>query len=220
MTLLDGIMTMKTALYARVSTAEQTIDHQRTQAEAAGFKIDVVVTDQGVSGVHARLMERPEGRRLFDLLRAGGTLVVRWVDRLGRNYADVSDAIREFMRRGVVIRTVINNMTFDGATKDPMRQAVRDALIAFMAATAQAQAEATKEAQRAGIDHAEALGDRRYRGRKPSYSREQYVAARDLLARDAGIGAIAKETGLTRQTIYRIKEEPVAAEAALAAWRL
>jgi putative DNA-invertase from lambdoid prophage Rac len=33
-----------------------------------------------------------------------------------------------------------------------MQQAVRDALIAFMAATAQAQAEATKSAQRAGID--------------------------------------------------------------------
>ncbi len=220
MTLLDGMMTMKTVLYARVSTAEQTIDHQRTHAEAAGFKIDVVVADDGVSGVHARLMERPEGRRLFDLLRAGDTLVVRWVDRLGRNYADVSDTIREFMRRGVVIRTVINNMTFDGAAKDPMRQAVRDALIAFMAATAQAQAEATKEAQRAGIDHAKAIGDRRYKGRKPSYSREQYAAARDLLARDAGISVIAKETGLTRQTIYRIKEEPVAAEAALAAWRL
>jgi hypothetical protein len=60
------------------------------------------------------------------------------VDRLGRNYAEVPDTIREFMRRGVVIRTVINNMTFDGATKDPMQQAVRDALIAFMAATAQA----------------------------------------------------------------------------------
>ena len=160
MTLSDGIMTMKTVLYARVSTAEQTIDHQRTHAEAAGFKIDLVVADDGVSGVHARLIERPEGRRLFDLLRAGDTLVVRWVDRLGRNYADVPDTIREFMRRGVVIRTVINNMTFDGATKEPMRQAVRDALIAFMAATAQAQAEATKEAQRAGIDHAKALGDR------------------------------------------------------------
>ena len=45
-----------------------------------------------------------------------------------RNYADVTDAIREFMR----------SMTFDGATKDAMQMAVRDALIAFMAATAQA----------------------------------------------------------------------------------
>ena len=84
--------------------------------------------------------------------------MVRWVDRPGRNYQDVCDTIREFMRRGVVIRTVINNMTFDGVTKDPMQQAVRDALIAFMAATAQAQAEATKEAQRAGIDLAKAPG--------------------------------------------------------------
>jgi putative DNA-invertase from lambdoid prophage Rac len=46
---------------------------------------------------------------------------------------------RQFMRRGVVIRTVINNFTFDGATKDPMQQAVRDALIGFMAATACAE---------------------------------------------------------------------------------
>jgi putative DNA-invertase from lambdoid prophage Rac len=42
-------------------------------------------------------------------------------------------------------------MTFDGATKDPMQQAVRDALIGFMAALSQAQAEANKEAQKAGI---------------------------------------------------------------------
>jgi hypothetical protein len=73
---------------------------------------------------------------LFDKLRAGDTLVVRWVNRLGRNYEDVCDAIRHFMRRGVVIRTVINNFTFDGSTKNPMEQAVRDALIAFMAAMA------------------------------------------------------------------------------------
>jgi hypothetical protein len=38
------------------------------------------------------------------------------------------------------------------ATKDAMQQAVRDALIAFMAATTQAQAEATKAAQRARIE--------------------------------------------------------------------
>jgi putative DNA-invertase from lambdoid prophage Rac len=109
-----------------------------------------VVADNGVSGIATRLVERPEGRRLYDKLLAGDVLV-GWVDRLGRNYEDVCDAIRQFMRRGVVIRTVIKNFTFDGATKDPMQQAVRDALIGFMAATAQApQAEATKAAQRAG----------------------------------------------------------------------
>lgn len=210
---------MTVVLYARVSTADQTADHQRTQAEAAGFVIDHVVTDQGVSGVSTRLADRPQGRRLFDMLRAGDTLVVRWVDRLGRNYADVTDCIREFMRRGVIVRTVINSMTFDGSTTDPMQQAVRDALIAFMAATGQAQAEATKEAQRAGIAHAKGKADETaYRGRKPSFTRAQLNAVTDMLGQEAGIGAIARATGLSRQSIYRIQANPSEAEASLARW--
>jgi len=208
----------RTILYARVSTADQNLAHQRTQAEAAGFKIDEVVADQGVSGVATMLRDRPEGRRLFDLLRAGDTLVVRWVDRLGRNYADVTDTIRELMRKGVVIKTVINGMTFDGATQDPVQQAVRDALIGFMAATAQAQAEATKEAQRAGI---EAAKDNpvKFRGRKPAYDRKALGTVRDMLAAgSSGTTEIAKATGLTRQTVLRIKADPVAAETALTKW--
>jgi putative DNA-invertase from lambdoid prophage Rac len=208
---------VQTILYARVSTLDQTAAHQQTQAEGAGFKIDHVVVDEGVSGITTMLKERPQGRRLFDLLRRGDTLVVRWVDRLGRNYADVCDTIREFMRRGVVIRTVINNLTFDGATQDPMQQAVRDALIGFMAATAQAQAEANRESQRAGIDHAKAREDA-YLGRKPSYNPDQLTTVREMLAQGSGPSAIAKATGLRRQTIYRIQKDPAEAEAALARW--
>jgi len=89
----------RTILYARVSTADQTLVHQRAHAEAAGFHLDEVVADHGISGLSTTLVDRPEGRRLFDMLRAGDTLVVRWVDRLGRNYRDVTDTIREFMRR-------------------------------------------------------------------------------------------------------------------------
>lgn len=209
---------MVTVLYARVSTADQTLDHQLTQAEQAGFTIDTVIADQGVSGVSTTLRERPEGRRLFDMLRKGDTLVVRWVDRLGRNYQDVTDTIREFMRRGVIIRTVINNMTFDGATTDPVQMAVRDALIAFMAATAQAQYEATKASQRAGIEAAKAEG-RVYLGRKPSYDRATLETVKNMLAMGtAGTSEIAKATGLTRQTVLRIKADPAKAEAVLAAW--
>ena len=210
---------MATILYTRVSTIDQTAEHQLTQAEAAGFKVDRVVSDHGVSGVSTRLAERPDGKRLFDILRSGDTLVVRWVDRLGRSYSDVCDTIREFMRRGVVIRTVINGLTFDGATKDPMQQAVRDALIAFMAATAQANAEAIKEAQRGGIALAkERAGNTKYRGRKPSFTQEQLSVVQDMLGQSSGIGEVAKTTGLSRQAIYRIKADPAAAKAALANW--
>ena len=210
---------MKTVLYARVSTAEQTIAHQRAHAEAAGFRIDEVVSDEGVSGVSTRLADRPQGRRLFDMLRDGDTLVVRWVDRLGRNYADVTDTIRGFMRRGVVVRTIINGLVFDGATADPMQAAVRDALIGFMAALSQAQAEATKEAQRAGIAHARAKGETSpYRGRAPSFNRAQLDAVRDLLDQGSGVSAVAKATGLSRQAVYRIQADPAGAEATLALW--
>jgi DNA invertase Pin-like site-specific DNA recombinase len=202
---------MATILYARVSTAEQTVEHQRTQAEAVGFKIDYVIADNGVSGLS-------QGR-LFDILRAGDTLVVRWIDRLGRNHAEVCDLIQELMRRGVVVRTVINDMTFHSSSKDPTQQAVQDALMTFMAASVQAQAETITEAQRAGIEHAKTKGDK-YRGRKPSYTHEQLEAVRDMLGRVAAIAQIAKQTGLSRQTIYRIKNDPVGSEEALANWGL
>lgn len=211
---------MATFLYARVSTAEQTLDHQRTQAEKSGFSFDHVIADHGVSGVSVFMKDRPQGRRLFDMLRSGDTLVVRWVDRLGRNYADVTDTIREFMRRGVIVRTIINNMTFDGSTTDPMQMAIRDAMISFMAASAQAQAEAIKEAQKAGIENAKTEREDAYRGRKPSFKREQMRTVLDLMRKGTGISEIARATGLSRQTIYRINDDPAAAEKALAVWGL
>ena len=208
---------MATILYARVSTTEQNLAHQRAQAEAAGIVIDDMVADHGVSGVSTTLAERPEGKRLYDMLRRGDVLVVRWVDRLGRNYQDVTDTIRHFMRKGVVIRTVINGLTFDGATTDPMQAAVRDALIAFMAATAQAQAEATKEAQKAGIAAArESITA--YRGRKPSYDRETLAQVLERHSNGAGALTIAKELGLSRGAVRRMVDDPEAAQAALARW--
>jgi putative DNA-invertase from lambdoid prophage Rac len=211
---------MKTVLYCRVSTLDQTLEHQRSQALQAGFKLDLVLADHGVSGVSTRLRERPEGRRLFDVLREGDTLLVRWIDRLGRNYQDVTDTVREFIRRQIRVETVINRMTFDGTATDPMRQAVRDSLIAFMAATAQAQAEVIKEAQKAGIAHAQANDDgTRYRGRKPTFSVDQFALVQDLLTQGVAISAIAKTTGLQRQSIYRIQNAPERQLAALRAWR-
>jgi DNA invertase Pin-like site-specific DNA recombinase len=211
---------MATFLYARVSTTEQTLDHQQTHAEQAGYKFDEVIADHGVSGVSVPMRERPQGKRLFDMLRAGDTLVVRWVDRLGRNYADVTDTIRDFIRRGVIVKTIINNMTFDGSTKDPMQMAVRDALIAFMAATAQAQAEATKEAQRSGIDSAKAKEDGSYKGRKPSFTRAQMEAVIELSGKGTNPSEIARAAGISRQTVYRIKDDPAGAQQSLAAWGL
>jgi putative DNA-invertase from lambdoid prophage Rac len=209
---------MRTFLYARVSDASQTIEHQWSQAEAAGFKIDEVIADQGVSGITTKLADRPGGRRLLDKVRPGDQVICRWVDRLGRNYDDATATIRHLMNEGVVVKTVINTMVFDGSATDPIQKAVRDAMIAFMAATAQAQAEATKAAQKAGIAHAKQKAEIKYKGRKPSYTRAQFDIVRTMLDQQQGISSIAKAAELSRQTIYRIERDPVAAEAVLMTW--
>ncbi|MGD0104812.1 MAG: recombinase family protein [Rhodopila sp.] len=209
---------MRTFLYARVSDVNQTLEHQRSHAEGAGFMIDEVISDHGVSGVTTKLADRPGGRRLLDKVRAGDRVIVRWVDRLGRNYDDATATIRHLMKEGVVVKTVINAMTFDGSTSDPIQKAVRDAMIAFMAATAQAQAEATKAAQKAGIAHAKQQSEVKYRGRKPSYTRQQFDIVQTMLNQHQGVSAIAQAANLSRQTIYRIEQDPAAAEAALATW--
>ena len=49
---------------------------------------------------------------------------------------------------------------------------------------------------------------------------EQHIPNIDYRFGDGRAELVAKETGLTRQTVYRIKDDPGSAEAALAAWGL
>jgi DNA invertase Pin-like site-specific DNA recombinase len=208
----------KTVLYVRTSTSEQTIEHQLSQAKQAGFTFDDVIEDEGVSGVSTPLAERPNGKRLFDLLRDGDTLVVRWVDRLGRNYDDIQKNIRLFLDRGVTIRTVINGMTFDAKPPDAMAKAIRDAMLSFMSAMAEAQALAMKEAQSAGIAHAKATKPDSYKGRKPSYTAAQVSLIMQRFKEGDGVNKIARDVGLSKFSVSRITRDPDKALESLSRW--
>ena len=209
---------VRTVLYALVSTAEQTIAHQRTQAEAAGFVIDDIIEDEGVSGVQVPLAERDGGKRLFDLLRDDDVLLCRWVDRLGRNYDDIQKNIRLFLDRGVTIKTVINGMTFDAKPQDAMGKAVRDAMLSFMSAMAEAQAVAMKEAQAAGIAHAREAAPMKYKGRKPSFTAEQLMQIEQLSQQGVGNNEIARQVGLSKFAVSRILKDVEAAQIKLRRW--
>jgi putative DNA-invertase from lambdoid prophage Rac len=102
--------------------------------------------------------------------------------------------------------------------KSPMDKAVRDALIAFMTASAEAQAEASKEAQRDGIAYAKRTKENVYRGRKPSFTREAFGIVRDMLRQGASVVATADATKLNRQSVYLIRDAVAGCEAALARW--
>ena len=110
------------------------------------------------------------------------------------------------MRREVVIKTVINGMTFDGAIKDPMSMAVKDALIGFIGALTQAQAEANKEAQREGADHAGTRDTKVYFGQKPSFTVNQILQVISMNAEGKGITRVSKALRLSRAVVYRIQK--------------
>jgi putative DNA-invertase from lambdoid prophage Rac len=144
--------------------------------------------------------------------------VVRWVDRLGRNYDDIQKNIRLFLDRGVTIRTVINGMTFDAKPPDAMAKAIRDAMLLFMSAMAEAQALAMKEAQSAGIAHAKATRPDSYKGRKPSYTAAQVSLIMQKFKEGDGVNKIARDVGLSKFSVSRITRDPDKALESLSRW--
>ena len=76
---------MATYGYVRVSTREQNEDRQIIAMEDFGVRADHIVLDKQ-SG---KDFERPGYRRLVRRLKAGDTLVIKSIDRLGRNYEEI-----------------------------------------------------------------------------------------------------------------------------------
>ena len=80
-----------------------------------------------------------------------------------------------------------------------------------MAATAEAQAVATKEAKRAGIAAAKS-DPRTYRGRKPSYTRQTCETVVQMLNREMVRPQSLAATGLSRQAVLRIRDNRARAD--------
>jgi len=86
--------------YARVSTAEQTAALQQDALRAAGCQR---IWSDTASGTRT---DRPQLAAVFDQLRAGDTLVVWRLDRLGRSLPHLIETIGELQARGVGFKSV------------------------------------------------------------------------------------------------------------------
>lgn len=207
--------TRRTVLYAATACGDHALDDLTSVAASAGITIEEVVCDRG-STIRLPLHEREYGQRLPDILHTGDTLVVRWIDDLGLTHADICDALRRLMTVGIIVRTIVGGVVFDGAARDPVERSRRDSMLGLLDATGQASMDATRQAQRAGIDLARS--EHRYRGRKPSFDRATLRIVHHMLGNGAGASSISRLTGLSRQTILRIRDDPAQAEAALIRW--
>jgi len=90
--------------YARVSTAEQTAALQEDALRAAGCQR---IWSDTASGTRT---DRPQLVAVFDHLRAGDTLIVWRLDRLGRSLPHLIETIGELQARGVGFKSVQENI--------------------------------------------------------------------------------------------------------------
>ena len=96
--------------YARVSTSRQALDSQVRALQAGGVKPHRIFTDQ-VSG---RSLERPGLNTLQQKVENGDVILVRKLDRLGRDTADMVRLIQEFDQNGVAVRFLDDGITTEG----------------------------------------------------------------------------------------------------------
>jgi DNA invertase Pin-like site-specific DNA recombinase len=172
--------------YRRVSTVEQNTDRQLD-----GVELDKAFTDKA-SGKDAN---RPELARALEYVRDGDTLVVHSMDRLARNLEDLLRLVRELTGQGIKVEFVKENLTFAGDDS-----AMSTLLLSMLGAVAAFERSMILERQKEGIALAKAAG--KYKGRKAALTDKQAGELRARLAAGESVTALAKELGVSRQTIY------------------
>ncbi|WP_455566393.1 recombinase family protein [Nocardia fusca] len=86
--------------YARVSTRDQNLDRQTRALKASGCKKVFADKKSGKD------VEREQLAKCLDYMRAGDTLVVASLDRLGRSLQDLISIVADLRRRGIGFRSL------------------------------------------------------------------------------------------------------------------
>jgi DNA invertase Pin-like site-specific DNA recombinase len=177
--------------YARVSRLDQEPALQLDALHAAGC--ERVFTDHA-SGAIA---ERPELARALDYVRAGDTLVVWRLDRLGRSLQHLIQTVRQLEERGIGLRSLHESID----TTTPTGRLI----FHIFGSLAEFERDLIKERTAAGLAAARARG--RHGGRPAIMTPAKASVARQMYAsRCYTVAAIAATLGVSRSTIYRSLE--------------
>jgi DNA invertase Pin-like site-specific DNA recombinase len=173
--------------YARVSTTGQDLTLQRDALTAAGCE---KIFEDTISGARA---SRPGLDRALDQLRAGDTLVVWKLDRLGRSVKGLIAFTEQLASMGVGFWSLTDQI-------DTTTPAGRF-FFHVMASLAQMERELTIERTRAGLAAARTSG--RLPGRKRLMTDSKIASARKLLDEGTPAVTVAEHLGVSVPTLYR-----------------
>ena len=190
-------MTGQNVGYLRVSTLIQ-----NTARQLDGISLDKTFEDRA-SGKDT---DRPQLTACMNHLREGDTLHVHSMDRLSRNLEDLRRIVKELTSRGVVVKFHKEGLSFNG-DDSPMS----NLLLSMLGGVAEFERSIILERQREGIAIAKSEG--KYKGRKPSLTKDRVVELRRRSVAGEKKSALAREFGISRETVYSFLRTGVKTEA-------
>ena len=176
--------------YARVSSEDQNLDRQLEQLQAA--KVDKIYSDQ-VSG---KTMARPQLQAMLGYLREEDTLVVCSMDRLARNLNDLKQLVDGLNGKKIIVQFLKENLSFSGDDSSMSKL-----LLNLLGAVAEFERSLIRERQLEGVAIAKKAGI--YKGRKRVLTPEQVEVIRQRLVTGAKKAELARELGISRETLYQ-----------------
>lgn len=189
---------MHTFAYARVSTTAQTTDNQLLEIERAGYEPDTVYTDSISGKVPA--MDRPEFQKMMDTIirtKKPKRLIVSKLDRLGRDAVDIMGTVRNLEQAGCTVR-VLQLGDLD------LTSSAGKLVMSTLAAVAEMERDMLVERTQAGLARAKNEGKRL--GRPRAINDEGAGVIRDQLALGISVSQVARDHGVSRATVIRIRD--------------
>ena len=188
--------------YARVSTKEQNEQRQIIALEEFGLNLRQIFIDKQ-SG---KDFERANYQRLTRRLKEGDTLVVKSIDRLGRNYSEILEQWRILTKEKSVDIVVLDMPLLDTRQgKDLMGTFLSDIVLQVLSFVAENERANIRQRQAEGIAAAKARGVRF--GRPPKPLPDNYLSTYLQWKSGALTGtAAAKECGMPLAT-FRYRAE-------------
>lgn len=190
--------------YARVSTREQNEQRQILALTDFGILKTRIYLDKQ-SG---KDFERPNYKRLMRKIKTGDTLVIKSIDRLGRNYDEILEQWRIITKEKQIAIVVLDMPLLDTRlTRDLTGTLIADLVLQLLSYVAQTEREFIRQRQAEGIAAAIDRGVKF--GRKPKERPAELLQLKEKWERkDISARAAAKQLGITHRTFLSwVREE-------------